>query len=131
VGPSDAPDVVSEAVLQVMNAPIWQHARDRRALLFRAVLLQSKSWRRAEGKRLGRQAHATTSTTTVDLDLDPPHEDVHAALAGLSHQQRAVVFLTYWHDLDPRRTAALLGVSEGSVRKQLARARARLREVLS
>jgi RNA polymerase sigma-70 factor (ECF subfamily) len=56
--------------------------------------------------------------------------EVSAAVAGLTSQQRAVVFLTYWDDLDPRSVAALLGVSEGTVRKQLSRARGRLREVL-
>jgi RNA polymerase sigma-70 factor (ECF subfamily) len=60
-------------------------------------------------------------------ELEP---EVSAAVAGLSPQQRAVVFLTYWDDLDPRSVGALLGVGEGTVRKQLNRARARLREVL-
>ena len=56
--------------------------------------------------------------------------DAQRALAGLSPQQRAVVYLTYWDDLTPAQVAALLGVSEGSVRKQLARAREQLRRVL-
>ncbi len=51
-------------------------------------------------------------------------------MAALSPQQRAVVFLTYWEDLEARSVADLLGVSEGTVRKQLGRARIRLREVL-
>jgi len=41
-----------------------------------------------------------------------------------------VVFLTYWDDLDAATVANLLGVSEGTVRKQLGRARNKLREVL-
>jgi DNA-directed RNA polymerase specialized sigma24 family protein len=40
------------------------------------------------------------------------------------------VFLTYWADQTPADIAEVLDVSEGTVRKQLARARARLREVL-
>jgi RNA polymerase sigma factor (sigma-70 family) len=42
-----------------------------------------------------------------------------------------VVVLTYWMDLTPAAIAELLEVSEGSVRKQLARARARMKEALS
>ncbi len=56
--------------------------------------------------------------------------EVAAAVARLSSQQRAVVFLTYWDDLDARAVADLIGVSEGTVRRQLGRARDRLREVL-
>jgi RNA polymerase sigma-70 factor (ECF subfamily) len=49
---------------------------------------------------------------------------------GLSPQQRAVVYLTYWDDLTPAQVAVLLAVSEGTVRKQLARARVHLRRIL-
>ncbi|MGH9224089.1 MAG: sigma factor-like helix-turn-helix DNA-binding protein, partial [Acidimicrobiales bacterium] len=52
------------------------------------------------------------------------------AVAALSVRQRAVIVLTYWLDLHPAGIATLLRVSEGSVRRHLARARARLREVL-
>lgn len=58
----------------------------------------------------------------------PPSDgavDVHRALAHLTPQQRAVIFLAYWEDLAPPQIAATLAVSEGTVRKQLARARAR------
>ena len=51
-------------------------------------------------------------------------------LDSLSPQQRAVVYLSYWHDYSPIQVAEMIGVSEGTVRRQLARARARLREVL-
>ena len=32
VGPADAADVVSEAVLAILPAPVWREARDKRAL---------------------------------------------------------------------------------------------------
>lgn len=51
-------------------------------------------------------------------------------LQQLSGQQRVMVYLTYWHDWDPATIAATLDVGEGTVRKQLARARARLRVVM-
>ena len=56
--------------------------------------------------------------------------DVHAALEGLSAQQRAVVHLHYWDDLTIPRTAEVLGVSEGTVRSHLARAKTKLQEAL-
>jgi RNA polymerase sigma factor (sigma-70 family) len=44
--------------------------------------------------------------------------------------QRAVVFLSYWEDMRPAEIARTLGVSEGTVHRQLARGEARLRRVL-
>jgi len=57
-------------------------------------------------------------------------DEVLEAVARLSPRQRAVVFLTYWDDLDPAAVASTLGLGEGSVRRHLARARARLRKML-
>ena len=59
-----------------------------------------------------------------------PDVDVRAALTELSPQQRAVVFLTYWEDRSIPDVAAVLDVTEGTVRRQLARAKDRLRKVL-
>jgi len=59
-----------------------------------------------------------------------PSIDAHRALSELSPQQRAVVYLTYWDDLTPAQIAVLLDVAEGTVRKQLARAREALRRIL-
>jgi RNA polymerase sigma-70 factor (ECF subfamily) len=128
VGPSDAADVVADAVISALRSRAWPTAGDRRAFLFRAVLLTSKSWHRSERRRRDRETRFARATVP---EAPPTLDDVEDALDCLSTQQRAVVFLTYWSDLDPRAVAALLGVSEGTVRKQLARARKRLREVLT
>jgi DNA-directed RNA polymerase specialized sigma24 family protein len=56
--------------------------------------------------------------------------DVGAAVRDLSAQQRAVVFLTNWEDLPIPAVARRLGVGEGTVRRQPARAKSRLRKVL-
>jgi RNA polymerase sigma-70 factor (ECF subfamily) len=52
------------------------------------------------------------------------------ALEVLSVQQRAVTYLTYWQDLSVPQVAEALGVGDGTVRRQLARARSRLRGAL-
>jgi RNA polymerase sigma-70 factor (ECF subfamily) len=74
-----------------------------------------------------REAATAPTEAIATVDIDP---DVLRAVARLSMRQRAVVFLTYWSDLEPATVAGLLGIGEGSVRKHLARARARLRELL-
>ena len=130
VGIDDAPDVVVDAFVRVIRSPVWPEARDRRALWVRAVVFESRSMvrssvrRRERERRVAVPALVSEETTAVDTH-------VVDALDVLSVQQRAVVMLTYWLDLTPASIAELLDVSEGSVRKQLARARARMKEVLS
>jgi RNA polymerase sigma factor (sigma-70 family) len=53
---------------------------------------------------------------------------LHAALARLTRAQRAVLVLRYVVDLSIADTAATLGVTEGTVKKQASVALARLRE---
>jgi RNA polymerase sigma-70 factor, ECF subfamily len=129
VGPADAADVVSDAVLAAFASPGWGDVANRRAYLYRAVLHHSASHHRGTARRLGREQRAAARAPTV---ADPPGEsvDAHRALAALSEQQRAVIYLAYWEDLTPARIADLLGVGEGTVRKQLARARDHLRRIL-
>lgn len=129
VGPTDAPDVVVDAVLSAVGSPGWSAVGNQRAYLYRAVLNTCASLRRRDARRSVREARAG-AVADPGASPDDASLDARRALAGLSPQQRAVVYLTYWDDLAPAQVAALLGVSEGSVRKQLARAREHLRRVL-
>lgn len=70
--------------------------------------------------RSGVVADATVDTTT------PLDTDLYAALAGLPLRERQVAVLFYVHDLAVADVARALGVSEGSVKTLLSRARAHL-----
>lgn len=130
VGPADAPDVVTDAVLAAFRSPGWRSVDHPRAYLYRCVLNTATTWRRSDDRRrrreevVGRQMPPEVPGPDAALD-------VHRALAHLTPQQRAVIFLAYWEDLTPPQIAATLSVSEGTVRKQLARARAELRQVIA
>ena len=131
VGPTDAHDVVAGALERVMSSTSRSDVRNIEAYLVRAVVNEARSWSRSAGRRRARETRWASSL------VDPPREphigdpELVEALLGLPVRQRAVVFLTYWADLAPDGVARLLGVSSGSVRKHLARARAALREELS
>ncbi len=129
VGPSDAPDVVNDAVLGVMTSGKWDGVDNPRGYLFRAVLNQAISHQRSGARRRGREERSTSTANSAPA-ADASSIDAHRALAHLSEQQRAVVYLTYWDDLTPAQIATLLHISEGSVKKQLARAREQLRRIL-
>lgn len=127
VGPGDAADVLSTAVVKALASPTWPRVENRRAYLYRAVFNAARTHQRRTRQRFDREAR-----TARGLQWDLPNLDPHvrAAVLDLSLRQRAVIVLTYWSDLDPVAVGRHLGISEGSVRRHLARARARLREVL-
>ena len=127
VGRDDAPDVLANAVANALASRTWSKVENRRAYLYRAVLNEAKAVRRRAAMRTEREAR---SAHTPSWELPEFHPEVRSAVDALSVQQRAVILLTYWADLTPGSIAELLGVSDGSVRRHLARARARLREVL-
>lgn len=130
VGPDDASDVVTDAVLAAFASPGWDAIANKRAYLYRAVLNHANSFHRS-GARRRRREHLV-SLRDAPRAVDPnPSIDAQRALRTLSPQQRAVVYLAYWVDVPPADIAALLGLSEGSVRKQLARGREQLRKVMT
>jgi RNA polymerase sigma factor (sigma-70 family) len=127
VGRSDAEDVVSSAVTRSFSSPSWSTVTNRRAYLYRAVFNEAQRWKQRSALRRDREARAAE---TIRWELPGFQPEVRAAVERLSVRQRAVVLLTYWADLDPATIAEQLGLSEGTVRRHLARARAQLRKVL-
>lgn len=127
VGPSDAPDVVSSAVLKAFTSKSWSDVENHRAYLYRAVLNEVRSQHRATMRRKARELRAAPPQITEMPEVRP---DVLEALGQLSTRQRAVSYLTYFEDLDESSVAERLGISPGSVRQHLGRARNKLRVIL-
>lgn len=127
VGPFDAQDVVTDACLRAFSSGGWRSVTNQRAYLFRTVANTARSRRRSD---LARQMRERRVASGDRYDQAMSDLDVLAAVARLSIRQRAVVYLTYWEGMTPSEVAGTLGVSDGSVRRHLARARAHLREEL-
>ena len=127
VGPDDAQDVISTAFARCMTSKQWTDVADRRAYLFRAVSNEAKNLRRSAARRRARELAASPDPV---VEVRTPRPEVRAAILELSVRQRAVVYLTYWHDMTDAMIAAHLGIGAGSVRRHLARARSKLREAL-
>jgi RNA polymerase sigma factor (sigma-70 family) len=135
VGQAEAGDVVAGVFADLLGRPLswWGGVHEPRAYLFRCVLNASRMAHRSGSRREVREAVAARLSPTSSQDPVALVSDgrVVEAVASLSVRQRAVIYHTYWEDLTPTQTAELLGVSVGSVKRQLARARARLRKVLT
>lgn len=120
-----AEDLVQEALVKV--ALRWSRLRDGNPTAYaRTIVVRDNVswWRRrrlevvADG--VGDDAAAVSSDPEAALV-------VRRALARLTPAQRAVLVLRHFDDLSERDTAAVLGVSVGTVKSQNAAALARLR----
>ena len=82
---------------------------------------------RSDFRRRRREQRFADNVMSADPEVIP---EVAMAVARLSPQQRACVFLTYWEDMTPLQIGEQLAIAEGTVKHHLARARQHLREVL-
>jgi len=124
-----AEDLLQSALMR--TAARWRHLEDPEAYVRRAMYhAQITIWRR-------RQRLRETPTAVVPERADQRDEmgatdrrlALGQALMRLGPRQRAVLVARFYEDLSEEGTAALLGCSPGTVRSQLHRALARLRQI--
>jgi RNA polymerase sigma factor (sigma-70 family) len=130
VGADAASDVVTDAMLAAHQSPSWAHAKNPRAYFYRSVYNMAMTHLRSNDRRRQQEYAAALRSPTVHHDSSLS-VDACKALATLSPQQRAVTYLTYWEDKSVIDIATMLEVSEGTVKKQLARGRDQLRKVMN
>ena len=128
VGPFDAADVVTDACLRAFGSRNWEQVSNRRAYLYKTVFSVANDHHRRTLARRLREVRTAVPESVPATEVDV---DVLDAVNRLAVQQRAAVFLTYWEDLTPEAVAERMGISVGSVKRHLARARKRLGELLS
>lgn len=127
VGAGDAQDVVSAAMLRLLDRPPTRVNKPK-PYLYRAVANQARNHRRRESRR--RQREQRTAPREAAPASPEPYPEVREGIERLSVRQRAVVYLIYWEDLSEEAIAEHLGIGTGSVRTHLARARRHLRRTL-
>ena len=131
---SDAADVVADTFADLLRHAdgAWSEARHPRGFLFGAVANRARMHHRQTTRRRRRERRLVLATTPAsDGVVGRSSTESLEVLAELSVQQRAVTYLTYWQDFSVAQVADALGVSEGTVRRQLARSRSQLRGALS
>ena len=125
---ADAEDLLQTTLAKTYLS--WSRIRDREALdgyVRRAMVnTQTSFWRRKKPETLyDEPPERPARDGFADADL---HDALWTALSRLSRKQRAMVVLRYYEELSEPETAALLGVSVGTVKSTTSRALAALRQ---
>lgn len=121
-----AEDLVQDALVKVRRR--WRQLADGNpeAYARQVMARQSVSWWRQRRREV-------VTTLVPDRRVEDRSDEVDRrvvvgqALARLAPRQRAVIVLRFYHDLTEVETAAALGVSVGTVKRQTHAALARLR----
>jgi RNA polymerase sigma-70 factor (ECF subfamily) len=121
-----APDAVQDAIVGLLTNPPTEPVRNTAAWVTTVACNRVRDSRRrldAEWRALERRGPLEEAAEDEHVRLDV---DVHAALMSLPKQQREVCVLHYLLDQSVEAIAEALGVSSGTVKTQLYRARATL-----
>jgi RNA polymerase sigma-70 factor (sigma-E family) len=127
-----AEDLLQSAYAKVL--PRWDRIRtyaDPDAYMRRVMVnARTSAWRRLRG----REVLMPDPPDLTGVDPTAAHvdgEDLRRALMSLPAKQRAAVVLRYYCDLSGAETAALMGVSVGTVKSQTSRGLSRLRDLVA
>lgn len=124
---ADAEDLVQVALVRAV--PRWSRIADDPEPYIRRILVNENisRWRRRRWREVPVEEPPDTPASSGSPD---DRLMLARALERLAPRQRAVITLRYYEDLSERETAAMLGVSVGTIKSHARDALARLRTVL-
>ncbi len=129
----DAADAVADTLLVLWKKrrAVPQEPEDTRRYAFGIARNVLSSWRRGGRRRnaLADRLRATVQDETV-TDASPDI-DLRAALRRLSEKDRELVLLVAWDGFTVADAGRIIGVSPDAARARYARARTKLREMLT
>ncbi|WP_329005212.1 SigE family RNA polymerase sigma factor [Kribbella sp. NBC_00709] len=124
--PTTAGDLIQEALTRVFGrGRINDDVNQLEAYVRRAMLNQYIDGRRRL-KRWNATRHLLVDVPHYDDDRLAVADEVRRALANLSPKQRVCVVLRYYEDLTVAEIADELGCTDGTVKRHLSNARAKL-----
>lgn len=150
VGPQDAEDLAQVAFAKAAQAfPTFRHHADASTWLHRIAVNVALDWLRSRSAQEAKltvplpeptaeDAGALTSVAIIDGPRSPEQEvaqkDVHdcirAEIAKLPHQYREVLTLSFLGRLNDNEIAEALGITPGSAKVRLYRARQEFKKII-
>ena len=125
--PAAAEDLVQDAFVRLYRAERRIEEAGFRAYARRTIVNLDRS----RFRRMARERRATNATHYASHSvMAEPTDHVWRAILALPGGQRACVALRFYEDMTEQEIANTLGVSVGTVKKQLSRAIEKLHELL-
>ena len=122
----DAEDVFQEVFLRYFrHEEKFQSDEHRKAWLIRCTVNRAKSLLASPWKQ-----RTVPLETAAEVGVEDNYREVYAAVLSLPGKYRTVIHLHYFEGLSVAEMAQMLQVAEGTVKSQLSRGRALLREML-
>ena len=123
---SDAEDVFQEVFLRFFrHEDRFEDDGHRKAWLIRCTVNRAKSVMAAPWRR-----RTLPLETAAQIGVEDQYREVYSAVLSLPAKYRAVIHLHYFEGLSVAEMAQTLNVPEGTVKSQLSRGRALLRDML-
>ena len=122
----DAEDVFQEVFLRYFrHEEKFQSDEHRKAWLIRCTVNRAKSLLASPWKQ-----RTVPLETAAEVGVEDDYREVYAAVLSLPGKYRTVIHLHYFEGLSVLEIARMLQVAEGTVKSQLSRGRALLRDML-
>ncbi|MCI9308582.1 MAG: sigma-70 family RNA polymerase sigma factor [Oscillospiraceae bacterium] len=122
----DAEDIFQEVFLRYFRHEERFHSDEhRKAWLLRCTLNRCKSLLSSPWRR-----RIVPLETAEEVGVEDDYREVYSAVLSLPEKYRAVIHLHYFEGLSVAEIAATLQSTEGTVKSQLSRGRALLRDML-
>ena len=122
----DAEDVFQEVFLRYFrHEERFQSDEHRKAWLIRCTVNRAKSLTASPWKK-----RTVPLETAEEVGVEDDYREVYSAVLSLPGKYRAVIHLHYFEGLSVMEIAQMFHVPEGTVKSQLSRGRALLREML-
>ena len=123
---SDAEDVFQEVFLRYFrHEEKFRSDEHRKAWLIRCTVNRAKSLTASPWRK-----RTVPLETAEEVGVEDDYREVYSAVLSLPGKYRAVIHLHYFEGLSVAEMARMLQVPEGTVKSQLSRGRALLRDML-
>ena len=123
---SDAEDVFQEVFLRYFrHEEKFQNDEHRKAWLIRCAVNRAKSLTASPWRK-----RTVPLETAAEVGVEDDYREVYSAVLSLPGKYRAVIHLHYFEGLSVAEMAGMLHIAEGTIKSQLSRGRALLREML-